>query len=174
MMNTVYLSLGSNIDRERYIVAALDALQHHFGQLVISSIYESLPVGFDGSNFYNLVVVIETDLALADLSKLLRQIEADNNRCRRDPKFGPRTLDIDILLYGDCVGTFGGITLPRGETTKNAFVLLPLAEIAPNLEHLPSGKTYGQLWAEYDTGSQKLWPVDFIWQGKILSKHAAQ
>lgn len=168
-MDTVYLSLGSNINREHYIGSGLDALQALLGDLVVSSIYESEPVGFDGTNFYNLVVAAQSDLPLATLSKKLRQIEADNDRCREDPKFGPRTLDIDILLYGDRVGSFGNITLPRAETTKNAFVLWPLAEIAPDLEHPGSAKNYAQLWAEYGAEKQLLWPVDFVWKGKQIS-----
>lgn len=168
-MTAIYLSLGSNVDRHKHILAALDALGELLGELTISSVYESKSVGFDGSNFFNLVVGAETDLAIAELSENLKRIEDDNGRKRSGPKFSPRTLDIDILTYGDFVGVENGIELPRAEINKNAFVLLPLAEIAPAVLHPRLQKTYQQLWAEYDQVSQKLWVIDFEWQGKAIS-----
>ena len=168
-MISVYLSLGSNINRHHHILAGLDALEKLFGGLAISSVYESKSVGFNGSNFFNLVVGVETDLPLAELSESLKRIEDNNGRVRSGPKFSPRTLDIDILTYGNFVGVDAGIELPRAEITRNAFVLLPLAEIAAEVLHPQLQLAYAQLWAAYDQASQALWPIDFIWKGRAIS-----
>ncbi len=168
-MTAIYLSLGSNVERHKNITAALDALAVLLGELQISSVYESKSVGFDGSNFFNLVVGAETNLSIAELSETLKRIEDDNGRKRSGPKFSPRTLDIDILTYGDFVGVDAGVELPRAEITKNAFVLLPLAEIAPQVLHPQLQKSYRELWAGYDQTSQSLWSIDFEWQGKTIS-----
>ena len=120
----VYLSLGSNIDREKNILACHDALAEHFGELIISPVYESESVGFSGDSFYNLVVGIDSALSVGELAVIMRDIETVNKRSRAGPKFGPRTLDIDILTYGDVSGVVDGVTLPRDELTENAFVLL--------------------------------------------------
>lgn len=168
-MTAIYLSLGSNVDRHKNIVAGLDALIDLLGDLRISSVYESKSVGFDGSNFFNLVVGADTVLSIPELSENLKRIEDDNGRKRNGPKFSPRTLDIDILTYGDFVGVEQGIELPRAEITKNAFVLLPLAEIAPNGLHPQLQKNYQQLWNEYDQTSQQLWAIDFVWRDKKIS-----
>lgn len=168
-MTAIYLSLGSNVDRHKNITAALDALADLLGELKISSVYESKSVGFDGSNFFNLVVGADTALPIAELSETLKRIEDNNGRKRSGPKFSPRTLDIDILTYGDFVGDESGIELPRAEITKNAFVLLPLAEIAADVLHPQLQKTYHDLWAGYDQASQSLWPIEFEWRGKKVS-----
>lgn len=165
----VYISIGTNIDRERYVTAALDALADWFGDLQISPVYESESVGFDGSPFLNLVVGVDTDLSVGELSRRFKQLEAENGRRRDVPKFSARTLDLDILTYGDRTGIIDGVELPRGEILKNAFVLRPLADIAPNAVHPVCGKTYRQLWQAYNTG-QKLWPVDFLWRGRKISE----
>ncbi|WP_444895330.1 2-amino-4-hydroxy-6-hydroxymethyldihydropteridine diphosphokinase [Microbulbifer sp. JMSA004] len=162
-MAQVYLSLGSNINRAQYIRAALDALTGRFGELQVSRVFESEAVGFQGDNFYNLVVGLQTDLPVGQLALCLRGIEDANGRLRSGPKFSARTLDIDILTYDHLTGTVDGVKLPRGEIVKNAFVLQPLAEIAPEELHPVEQKTYRQLWDEYDQASQKLWPVEFIW-----------
>lgn len=167
-MTQVFLSLGSNTDRHQHITAALDALSQRFGNLGISPVYESESVGFDGRPFLNLVVAINSDLAVGELSRVLKQIEDDNGRDRSLPKFGPRTLDIDILTFGDQTGVVEGIELPRAEITENAFVLRPLADLAGE-DLLPGSLScYQVLWQKYDQGSQKLWPVDFSWRGKRI------
>jgi len=168
-MTAIYLSLGSNVDRHKNITAALDRLAELFGELQISSVYESKSVGFDGSNFLNLVVGADTDLSITELSETLKRVEDDNGRKRNGPKFSPRTLDIDILTYGNFVGVENGIELPRAEITKNAFVLLPLAEIAPDTFHPQLQKTYRCLWLDYDQTSQSLWAIDFEWRNKMIS-----
>ncbi|MEX2320389.1 MAG: 2-amino-4-hydroxy-6-hydroxymethyldihydropteridine diphosphokinase [Saccharospirillum sp.] len=165
----VALSLGSNINRYRHLGEALDALADAFGDLRCSPVYESESVGFDGSNFLNSVVVISTTLGLEDISPVLKQIEDDNGRDRNGPKFGPRTLDIDVLTYGDRVGDYHGIELPRQETARNAFVLKPMADILPDTRMPGSDLTYAQLWAQYPKEKQKLWAVPFEWRGRALS-----
>nr|WP_221192032.1 2-amino-4-hydroxy-6-hydroxymethyldihydropteridine diphosphokinase [Microbulbifer rhizosphaerae] len=157
------MSLGSNIDRERHIRAGLTALAARFGELQISRVFESEAVGFEGDNFYNLVVGIHTDLPVGQLALRLREIEDANGRLRSGPKFSARTLDIDILTYDDLSGTVDGVKLPRAEIEKNAFVLQPLAELAPEVVHPLTDKTFARMWAEYDKSKQKLWPVEFIW-----------
>ncbi|RYZ93038.1 MAG: 2-amino-4-hydroxy-6-hydroxymethyldihydropteridine diphosphokinase [Moraxellaceae bacterium] len=160
-MTQVFLGIGSNLNREKNIRAGLAALQSLFGYLIFSKVYESEPVGFKGSNFYNMVVSVHTDLSITSLSEALKKIEDDHGRVRTGPKYSPRTLDIDILTYGDFVGTDSGIDIPRAEITENAFVLLPLSEIAPQQLHPQLKQTYAELWANYDHKSQSLWPIDF-------------
>jgi 2-amino-4-hydroxy-6-hydroxymethyldihydropteridine diphosphokinase len=164
----VYISIGSNVDRERYVSAALDALADWFGEIRISSVYESESVGFDGSPFLNLVVGVMSDHSVGELSRRFKALEADNGRRRDAPRFSARTLDLDILTYGHEVGRVEGVELPRGEILKNAFVLWPLAEIAPDERHPVCGKSYGELWRVYNSG-QKLWPVNFYWRGRQIS-----
>ncbi len=168
-MARVYISIGSNIDREKHVTAALDQLRAWFAELTLSSVYESEAVGFDGDPFYNLVVGIDTHLTVAELSARFKQLEADNGRRRDVPKFSGRTLDLDILTYDQEVGELSGVELPRGEILNNAFVLLPLAEIAPAEIHPVRCESYHSLWQAYDR-NQKLWPVDFRWQGRLISK----
>ena len=163
-MALLYLSLGSNIDREHHIGAALDALADCFGSLEISTVYESVAVGFEGDSFYNLVVGINSDLPVGEITKVLKRIEDCNGRDRSGPKFGPRSLDIDILTVDDLVGEIDGIKLPRSEVLKNAFVLQPLAELASDMTHPLTNKSIGQHWQEFDKASQNLWPVKFDWQ----------
>ena len=163
-MALVYLSLGSNIDRERHIGAALDALAKHFGSLEISTVFESVAVGFEGDSFYNLVVGIQSGLNVGEIAKVLKHIEDCNGRDRSAPKFGPRSLDIDILTVDNLAGEIDGIKLPRNEVLKNAFVLQPLAELAADMIHPLTNKTMGQHWQEFDKTSQQLWPVKFEWQ----------
>lgn len=162
-MAQVYLSLGSNVNRAQHIHAALDALAGQFGELQVSRVFESEAVGFQGDNFYNLVVGLRTNLPVGQLALCLRGIEDANGRLRAGPRFSARTLDIDILTYDNLTGTVDGVKLPRGEIVKNAFVLQPLAEIAPQTVHPIEEKTFRQLWGEYDQASQKLWPVAFTW-----------
>ena len=162
MTQTVYLSLGSNIDREDNITGGLNALQKHFGSLSISPIYESKAVGFEGDNFFNLIVGIQCDLTLLNLLALLKSIEDQYGRLRHGEKFAPRTLDIDIVLYGNLLGMHSNIELPRPELYYNAFVLRPLSDLAPNLVDPKSGACFKDLWLAFET-EQQLWQIDWTW-----------
>lgn len=162
-MTIVALSLGSNTNPAQYLASALDALQGKFGALRISSVFESEAVGFSGDNFLNLVALIDTTEKLEDLALFLKRLEDQHGRSRQGPRFSGRTLDIDILTYGDLHGMFTGITLPREEIVENAYVLWPMSQVLGDAVHAPTGKTYAQLWAEYDKDRQKLWPVPFAW-----------
>jgi len=161
MTRTGYISIGSNIDKETNVANSLLALEKHFGKLAISSIYESDPVGFTGDAFYNLVVGFDSALEVKDVAKLLRQIELDNGRTRDCKKFSARTLDLDLILYGDLIINDGRLQIPRDEIERYAFVLEPLAEIAPDLTHPISHKNYAQLWQEFDkiNANQKRLPL---------------
>ena len=159
-MAKVYLSLGSNIDADQHVAQALTELEQAFGALVQSPIYESEAVGFEGDNFLNLVVVVDTELPVGELSTKLRDIENQLGRDRTAPRFSSRTMDIDILLYGDTVGEIDGVQLPRKEILKNAFVLCPLADVAPDLLHPERKLSYRELWLAYDKTDQRLWPID--------------
>ena len=162
-MTRVYLSFGSNIDREQNIRSGLDALARRFGQVLLSPVYESEAVGFDGEPFLNLVAAIDTDLTVGELSEVLRAIEASHGRVRGEKKFSSRTLDIDILTYGEASGLVEGVELPRDEILKHAFVLRPLADLAPEATHPVLGKRYAELLAERDFSAQQLWQVPFLW-----------
>lgn len=159
-MAQIFISLGSNVNKEYYLRQALIALKEHLADFTHSSVYESEAVGFAGNNFYNSVVAATTDIALPILCKLLKQIEQDNGRTANDKKFSPRTLDLDLLFYDDIICD-SPAQLPRDEITKNAFVLQPLAEVAPNFYHPTAKQTIAQLWSAYNNPNQKLWKVEF-------------
>ncbi|MFQ3236078.1 MAG: 2-amino-4-hydroxy-6-hydroxymethyldihydropteridine diphosphokinase [Paraglaciecola sp.] len=161
-LHCIFISVGSNIDREKHIKSGLDAMHKAFGPMVLSTVYESESVGFKGRDFYNLVVQASTELGVTEVMQTLKQIERNNLRSHGGKKFSPRTLDLDLLLY-DKFTTLSPVELPRGEILYNAFVLQPLAEIAPLVTHPISGETYQSLWRKYDKSTQHLWPINFIW-----------
>ena len=160
-MANVYLSIGSNVNRSENIRSCIDSLSAIFGQLSLSPVYESTAVGFEGDNFYNLVVGVETNLRVGELSTILKKIEDQHGRDRKAPKFGPRTLDIDIITVDDMVGEVDGIKLPRDELLKNAFVLLPMAVLIGDQLHPETGLSYQSHWERFDKSKQFLKEIDF-------------
>ncbi len=162
-MTRGYISIGSNIDKDKHIPASLSALEQVFGELTISSIYETEAVGFTGDVFYNLVVGFDSDLEVKTVAKQLRQIELDNGRTRDSRKFAARTLDLDLILYGDLIINDGRLQIPRDEIEHYAFVLEPLAEIAPDLKHPISQRSYAELWEQFDKTDLKQKLVTPIW-----------
>jgi len=158
-MARIYISIGSNIEAERHLRLAIAELRRHYGDLQLSSVYESEAVGFDGDNFLNMVAGLDTDEEVHHVVQTLRQIEDRYGRVRCGPRFSARSLDLDLLLYDELVMKEDGFEIPRGEITHNAFVLWPLAEIAPDLMHPSARRTMAKLWQEFDKDSQKLWPI---------------
>ena len=160
-MARIYISLGSNIDRERNTRSGIRALRERFGPLQLSSVYESKAVGFEGDAFYNMAIACDVDLDVQTTNRALAEIEDAHGRDRSGPRFSSRTLDLDLLLYDDLVLDNDGLKLPREEILKNAFVLWPLAEIAPDRIHPLVHKSYAELWADFDKSKETLAPVEF-------------
>lgn len=160
-MAIIYVSLGSNINREENTRAGIAALRQAFGKLTLSSVYESEAVGFEGDAFYNMVIACEVSTAVHETNQLLRDIEDAHGRDRSGPKFSSRTLDLDLLVYDDLILDERGLKLPRGEILNNAFVLWPLAEIAPALKHPETMTDYAELWAAFDKSKESLKPIKF-------------
>ncbi len=166
-MALLALSLGSNIDAPNNIRKAVRALRHEFDALKCSSVYESEAIGFVGANFLNLVAIIETTADLSSISRFLKLLEDRFGRNREQPRFSARTLDVDILFYGDEKTKSDEIELPKEEITQYAFVLQPLAELLPDRIHGFTGLTYADLWDEFDQSNQQLWKVDFDWRDTL-------
>lgn len=131
-MKTVLLSLGSNLQPQRYLHAAVEALRARFGTILVSPAYRTPAVGFDGPDFLNNAVALQTTMPLQELDAWLHAVEDAHGRDRSGPRFSDRTLDIDVVYYGDSVVEGpGNLRIPRPEI-KHAFVLKPLADIAPD------------------------------------------
>jgi 2-amino-4-hydroxy-6-hydroxymethyldihydropteridine diphosphokinase len=157
----VYISLGSNIEREANTRAGVMALREHYGELTLSSVYESESIGFAGGSFYNMVIGLQTSEPPGRVVQVLKQIEEQHGRLRQAKKLSSRTLDLDLLLYDDQVIHEAGVQIPRDEILKHAFVLWPLAEIAPQLRHPQQGQSYAELWRDFDKSKQQLKVVEF-------------
>jgi 2-amino-4-hydroxy-6-hydroxymethyldihydropteridine diphosphokinase len=165
-LSRIYLGLGSNIERESHLCAGLDALASFVQDMQCSPVFESAPVGIKSGPFFNLVVTGLTDLPLMELDRRLKFIEADNGRYAPERKGLP--LDIDVLLYGQQVGNFDGLILPRAEILKNAFVLWPLALLAPEVLHPGVQRSFAELWSDAQI-DQVLAPVAFTWRDRQLT-----
>lgn len=159
-MVEVFISIGSNINPKQHIPSCLKKLENHFGEIRLSKCYESEAVGFKGDNFLNLVVSIQTDIALGEVNQFLHDLEKTEGRKRTHSKaWNSRTLDLDILLYGDESGVIEGIELPRPEILDHAHVLMPLVELAGNQSHPMENKTYAELLLSADFEGQDIWEV---------------
>lgn len=159
-MTQVYISVGSNQQAREHVPKALDALRSEFSPIELSPIYESVAVGFDGDNFINLVVGFNTERSLQDINNILNKIEKSCGRNRGEERFSSRTMDLDLLTYGDLVCHDEHWDIPRSEITRNAFVLKPLADLAPNSLHPESGESYSRLWQVCDFSGQDLWEIE--------------
>jgi 2-amino-4-hydroxy-6-hydroxymethyldihydropteridine diphosphokinase len=141
------------------ICAAIHDLGVIFGKLIVSPVYETPAEGFDGDDFYNLVIGLQTELPFASLHAGLRAIEASNGRVRGAEKFSSRTLDIDVLTYGDAVGHFSGKCIPNREILEYGYVLRPLADVAPDELHPELAVSYRALWKQFPGSETDLRPI---------------
>jgi 2-amino-4-hydroxy-6-hydroxymethyldihydropteridine diphosphokinase len=154
-----YVAAGSNVDAIPNLRKAMLALRAAFPGLVASRAYANTAVGFDGDDFVNLVVGFDTNASLADVLAVLHAIETQCGRPREAPKWAPRSMDLDVLLFGDLVGEFPGAKLPRPDLLKRAYMLGPMAEIAPDVVHPTAGVTIRELWEKFDRQAHSLRPV---------------
>ncbi len=161
-MRDVYVAAGSNVEPEENLTTALALLKARFPDLVSSRAYANRAVGFEGPDFINLAVRFTTALSLDDLLAVLHEVESSCGRGRTAPKWAPRRMDLDLLLYGDVVGEFEGATLPRPDLLRRAFMLAPLAEIAPTLQHPVLRQTMADLWRGFDSQAHELRPVPIV------------
>lgn len=158
--SVAWLSLGSNLEPERHLAAALAALRERYGRIRVSPVYRSAAMGFEGPPFLNLAAELETDLEPEALDAWLHALEDRLGRRRDVPRFASRTVDIDLLLYADRVQAGPGrLRLPRPELVEHAFVLKPMADLAPELVHPVLGRSLADLWQSF-TGNRELEAVD--------------
>ncbi|MDV6315825.1 2-amino-4-hydroxy-6-hydroxymethyldihydropteridine diphosphokinase [Idiomarina sp. HP20-50] len=166
-MARVFLGIGSNTDREKHIRSGAEAIAKCFCWRQRSRVFRSASVGFSGSDFYNLVVEVETKQTVTEVLAECKRIEQQNGRVPGSAKFSPRTLDIDVLLYDNLIRDEQP-QLPRAEILENAFVLWPLSEIAGSRLHPLLGVSYQALWEQYQEthkrSPQQLEPIkDTSW-----------
>lgn len=152
-MERVYLSIGSNLAPEQHIAAAIIEVREQFANVEVSPFYRSAAVGFKGPDFINAAIVLETDWEPERLNAWLHALEDRQGRCRDQPRYSSRTLDIDIVLFGDrAVTGAGNLQVPRNEL-QHAFVLRPLLDLAPDLRHPANGERLDSCWPTADAAS---------------------
>jgi 2-amino-4-hydroxy-6-hydroxymethyldihydropteridine diphosphokinase len=152
----VYVAAGSNVEPERHMRRAVAELEREFPGLRLSSWYRNRAAGFDGDDFINLVAGFSTALPVKAVLERLHAIESRCGRGRDAPRWAPRSMDLDVLLYGDLVCELPELKLPRPDLLKRAYMLGPLAELAPGVRHPTAGLTIGELWQRFDREAHPL------------------
>jgi 2-amino-4-hydroxy-6-hydroxymethyldihydropteridine diphosphokinase len=155
----VFVGVGSNLEPEKNLPRACEQIAHNWHDAFFSRAYRNAAVGFDGPEFINLVVGFSTAQPLDAVIARLHAIETQCGRPRFAPKWASRTMDLDVLLFGDLVEKTTEYTLPRPDLLKRPYMLGPMAEIAPEVMHPTAGKTIGVLWKEFDRDGHEMSPV---------------
>jgi 2-amino-4-hydroxy-6-hydroxymethyldihydropteridine diphosphokinase len=156
----VFVAAGSNVEPEKNLALACGKIAHGWSDAYFSRAYRNVAVGFDGPDFINLVLGFSTAQPLSAVIARLQAIETQCGRPRFAPKWASRTMDLDVLLYGDLVEKTAEYTLPRPDLLKRPYMLGPMAEIAPDVVHPVAGKTIGSLWKEFDRDGHEMSPVE--------------
>ena len=155
-MTEVYVAAGSNVAPEQNLARAVAELEKEFPGTRLSPWYRNRAVGFSGDDFINLVAGFSTQLPLAEVLQRLHAIEALCGRTREAPRWAPRSMDLDVLLYGNLVCDDGRVKLPRPDLLKRAYMLGPLAALAPEVMHPTEHATIGELWRRFDRAAHPL------------------
>ena len=155
-MPQVYVAAGSNVEPERHLAMAVQELEREFPGVRFSPWYRNTAVGFDGDDFINFVAGFPTQLAVGEVLARLHAIEALCGRPREAPRWAPRSMDLDVLLFGDLVCQEPSLKLPRPDLLKRAFMLGPLAVLAPDLVHPTERQTIAALWRSFDRAAHPL------------------
>jgi len=164
MKTTAYLCLGSNINPSENIRFAVQRLQQDFSSVQISNLYKTRAVGFDGDDFLNLAVALKTNQRLGELLRYVDSLEKEAGRVRvARGNFDSRTLDVDVVMFGDLIGEHKGRQWPSEDIHENAHVLLPMSEIAGSRTHPALGVNFTQLWNEFESGDQGIKKIERLW-----------
>jgi len=155
-MPEVYVAAGSNVEPECRMQQAVAELSRGFPGVRFSSWYRNRAAGFEGDDFINLVAGFSTPLPVHAVLERLHAIEGRCGRGRDAPRWAPRSMDLDVLLYGDLVCEEPGLKLPRPDLLKRAYMLGPLAELAPGVVHPTAALTVGELWSRFDRDAHPL------------------
>lgn len=160
-MHTTFLGLGSNIEAERNMASAIARLRETFGEITFSPFYRCIPFGFEGEDFINAVARVQTTMAPLELRNHLVELENQHERDREAPRYSSRTLDVDILMYDDLYLLSPQLEIPREEILQAAYVLKPLADLAPGLVHPVKRQKMFDLWEAFSGEKTELRPMDF-------------
>jgi 2-amino-4-hydroxy-6-hydroxymethyldihydropteridine diphosphokinase len=155
-MAEAYVAAGSNVRPRANLVRTLAMLRREFPGLRVSPAYRNRAAGFEGEDFLNLVAAFPCTLTPEALLERLKEIERAIGREPGAAKWGPRTLDLDLILYGNLAGEFAGRQLPHRDLATRAWVLGPLAALAPELRHPVTGEPIGELWRRFDRTAHPL------------------
>jgi 2-amino-4-hydroxy-6-hydroxymethyldihydropteridine diphosphokinase len=156
---SVFVAAGSNVRPEEHLSLALSEIERIYAPLRVSPAYRNRAVGFEGDDFINLVVGFETEDPIERVRERLQAVEAACGRPPGAPRWAPRTMDLDVLLYGDRVSDEPGLVTPRPDLVRRPYMLKPMVDLEPDLLHPTLGKTMKALWSELDTGDHEMAPV---------------
>lgn len=148
-MARVYLGLGSNLDAEENLRMAVRELRRRYDVIALSPVYRAGAVGFSGPDFLNLVAVLESDAPPESINEVIEEIHDLAGRQRSSRRFASRVLDIDLLMIDQLRYRQGRVRLPREDVLQYGFVLRPLVDVAPDLEHPETGRTLAEHWREF-------------------------
>ncbi len=161
-MARAYLGLGSNIDAEDNLRLGIEELRSRYGSVELSAVYQSAALGFDGDDFWNMVVGLSSDESPLEMHRQIEEIHSLSGRRRGADRMTSRPLDIDLLMYGDIISAEPALRLPRQDILKYSFVLRPFAELAPDALHPETGRTLAAHWRDFDTERHPLTAVRVV------------
>ena len=155
-MPDVYVAAGSNIDPANHLRQALEALRAAYPSLRVSPAYSNKAVGFEGEDFINLVVGFSSEQSPQQVREQLQSIETLCGRPPQAAKWAARSMDLDILLYGQRVSDEPGLIIPRPDLVRRPYMLKPMADLAPDVVHPLQQKTMRELWAAFDSAGHEM------------------